>query len=968
MNTHPSMTCTSFRHIQSLADCTVGANYFKASPELPPSPAVPPPLTPAGISRVAANAIRVSLKNDGFSDAIHIHNSVRISKYARPQKDGTHLFNLPMFIEDLPSPSSFAPIAVEFPGPVNPRLPTASFIHGLIRLGEKERAARAALAFIREGHRLPKRTFDAVLRTHLPTNRVYFDRILPRWRHTLKDVPVNRDALDVFAQPSGNPSVQLAFALIQAARKTRTKRTTSTMNLLITLALINGEIGVAALIWGTLPEIMTSSSIAPPKKSPTFSLHGRKPSAYLEPEEDENWFEKVSSKAPEPDIPPNTDLEDDQVLRPPKDPTRAAFQALAHLANILHARLMPITSFAPLLRTMSRVPHSTIRVWIEDPWTHSPRRVNAFNYIHFVLSDLAWNLPNGSDFDNSLTPQMRSYLPALHVGAYNALLHYAAHSRRDPAMVDNILRHMVYIKKCPPTISTYNTLLRCCTLMGSDEDVLLLMDLILQHSSPSTEEGHHQVNDTLRAVIVARQRARASTADSTQLHLIETLRHLPPNLSKPFEPDMYTITSILHHFLEVGHPQIVVLILDILLPGLGLVEHIDEDQSSLAEDRFSPEELEVIRANLRSGKAYTLLPRVPAQMDEARRRGALLGPRFFVTCLHVLRRAGMLGSAERLFLLSKHAQSTSWDPKSGARGGWCLPIEAYTIMLEAYGMRVDSHSGWNGKAMTGKSKEILKSRGLSFLPYTSEPIKMGRTVQLKLSNALYQKMFKTATELYTLIVDRVGSTLEPDGVMDLRTFPFNSPMHKEAQLPQPDAHFFNVALSTFLSFESGSSWRRIPDPEARRLMSIRNLKQAQQAWLRYGVTPDAWSPQLHRVKEDMERAGFSVPVGLRWLFAGRDAKFVEESLVDPRTRRLVLGRVERLETASEYLVPSRPRRFHRRNGGGVTRRNNKAQSERTALCGDVKKPVPEVAAPFPESVEVRKPSRLPWAKRGQVVL
>ncbi|KAG8218272.1 hypothetical protein J3R82DRAFT_3883 [Butyriboletus roseoflavus] len=242
--------------------------------------------------------------------------------------------------------------------------------------------------------------------------------------------------------------------------------------------------------------------------------------------------------------------------------------------------------------------------------------------------------------------------------------------------------------------------------------------------------------------------------------------------------DMYTLTSYITHLTSTGNPHVVASILFRVLPELAIVDH-----PAWGDNPPSAHERAMMARRARQERLY---------------RAVSLGPHFFTSVLNALCKAGKTGLAERVWLLAKQAEKISWL-KVGNEGleiieGWCLPIHAYTIMLQVYaaearkGFRVrtrlpvaspeagehkwqprtdskDKVKGWAGYVL---AKDKIASRHRS-----------RRTLGLRIGAVLYRSMFRAARDIYDTLT-RILPNAQPR-VYNLR----------------PDARFFNAALEMF---------------------------------------------------------------------------------------------------------------------------------------------------------------------------
>lgn len=241
-------------------------------------------------------------------------------------------------------------------------------------------------------------------------------------------------------------------------------------------------------------------------------------------------------------------------------------------------------------------------------------------------------------------------------------------------------------------------------------------------------------------------------------------------------------------------------------------------------------------------------------------RAVSLGPWFFIAVLNALTKAGKTGLAERVWLLAKQAERASLTGAIGIDGNpmkpWCLPIHAYTIMLQCYGaearrgfeLRCTSRPRTNdwapkigGNTVRGWASYVL-AQNVAARKHRSR-----RTLALLMGVTLYRIMCHAGMAVWNCLselqnVDK--ATLNP---------------------PRPDARFFNAALEMFgrqpRTFQRSS---RTNPAHWRRKVTLGNVQ-----FSRLGVRPRNWNPFLGRIVKEMHALGFKVPPGFRRFFVGQ---------------------------------------------------------------------------------------------------
>ncbi|KAG5221492.1 proteophosphoglycan [Salix suchowensis] len=410
----------------------------------------------------------------------------------------------------------------------------------------------------------------------------------------------------------------------------------------------------------------------------------------------------------------------------------------------------------------------------------------------------------------------------------------------NPAMAGRVLRHMTEQRHKPLSL-TYRH-----TMSSSDPELSCGIIRWLNVSwrcfdtrkETQTMASWSYSIPTYVAKKVASRRPVLKTLCSSQREL--KLPSMPPPTS--LLADERTLCAYILHLVATGRPGSVTQILFHVLPGLAAVDHL----------AGAPSEANTTRAVL-----------------QKLRDGAALGPYIFTSILHALRKDGRTGLAERVWLYAKKAERTSWDTAKP----WCLPTAAYTIMIQCYGdeakrrrklipKRTDKVLGWARFARRAR------------VHYEGDRAAMG----LHMGLFLFRSMKDAAADVYK----------------QLMKLP-NSPDVSQTQMehPQPDARFFNAALRLCTIRRSGRMRARSPTHYRRR-------HRFATYWLaRLGHRHPQWTPALQEVCEAMVSAGYSVPIGLRYILIGR---WPEEN-GSVNSRRQTVDR-------QPYACPRQCRRWH----------------------------------------------------------
>jgi len=186
---------------------------------------------------------------------------------------------------------------------------------------------------------------------------------------------------------------------------------------------------------------------------------------------------------------------------------------------------------------------------------------------------------------------------------------------------------------------------------------------------------------------------------------------------------------------------------------------------------------------------------------------------------------------------------------------WCLPIQAYTIMLQCYAAEArrglelrrtakPEANDWTPRMgrnqVQGWAKFVLAQSA------AARKHRSRRTLALLMGVTLYRIMHRAGATVCRALYELqdCSLTLKP---------------------PRPDARFFNAALEMFgrqpRAFQRSS--RNTP-AHWRHKATLANVQ-----FSRLGVRPRNWNPFLGKVVKEMHALGFKVPPGLQRFFAGR---------------------------------------------------------------------------------------------------
>jgi hypothetical protein len=803
----------------------------------PPAPPVQSPLSSARLAITAANAVRQLCNSGAFRDAHYIINSLRLSKHPNaPRPEPLKLPFLPNF--------EFVPIT--FDKPISPRLAAHALLHHMIRKESPLKAYETAHILMRNGIQLREATFLKVTEALLQAPPTVFTALkeksvsMFRPAYRLVDhVPINPEAVK-------DDGLRFALTLLLRARGNNQRCSDRAFETLVSFCLMQGEIIMGSLLFVLLVK--------------DFEIRGQKAQEIKAkiteqevcqgtacPKLLDRWQDLLRSR-----IPPNRllkaivrrceeELSYDSGSEEGEARRAEALQALANLAGLIHNRSLPFTDISCLLRALYSCPKVPDKVTViedgRERWT------NAHRYFHHVIFRLTNRLPwkKGKDPPDNHTGKQVSVshaMPTLSRETYNTLVHYALRHRLSVSLAQNIMHHMEHVRRpgLKPDITTYNIFVRSGTLLRRND----MVTFALEELRKLKENKRHGI------MVQSDPPAHLSNRGSVTPKLSNILSVSPR--SSCIAADVFTLTSYVTHLTSTGNPHVVASILFHVLPELSIVDH-----PAWGDNPPSAHERAVMAHRARQERLH---------------RSISLGPWFFTSVLNALCKAGKTGLAERVWLLAKQAEKASWV-KRGEQGpeivqGWCLPVHAYTIMMQLYamearkGLRVraglqdapnprNSGSGkWQPKTPHGKERV----KGWAYYVLAKDAIarrhRSRRTLGLRMGTVLYRSMFRAAKDVYDSLT---------------RLIPSSQPQVYQLQ---PDARFFNAALAMF-GRQPGMVRRAAKTGRAH----WRHKEgKAMVRYSRRGTVPRKWNPFLKRVVQEMLGAGYELPEAFRRLFVG----------------------------------------------------------------------------------------------------
>ncbi|EPQ59904.1 hypothetical protein GLOTRDRAFT_103658 [Gloeophyllum trabeum ATCC 11539] len=866
-----------------------GPTIPEKTPEPLPEPR-PAQLTDAQISRAASQAVRLCFKEGQIRDAFFILNSMALAQYKNASPG-----QVPPKLRQLPDP-------IDFSRPVSQRLTAHCVLHGLIRAGLSKKAVKEAHSMMEGGIKLRAATMKAII-----------DALtMPGKAFPMHGAKVRRLILDLARTPEGpevlklrssmvtDQTTRMAVRFFLEARKYGHQRTNGMYESLINACLLQGEILVACLLFVLLVKdwqirkaiteqvikSMSEANDAADEKAATRVHIPKTGRMQLSPFPSQGILRSIlnSISACWDDIPSNDN---------PTHQIRSALQALANLATLLNDKLLPFSDISRLVKTMYSVPrYRDIDVWVDGP--NGPRRVEAYSYIHSALRRLFDNLPHSYNHGDSRAR------PPLNMNTYNSLLYYALRHRQSFGLANKVLDHMQRRRSPPlqPNRDTLNILIRAGTVLrvnglteqaleelrrwgeGAEHRILTLdfpdMTIIGQ---TRRQDSSQNATDPASSVQVPIDEAEGRSAehitvtmDDSQLNsetdhsLALTAEIIPAH--KPQEgvapasqggalhslphADSYTVIAYISHLVATGRPHVVADILFQLLPELLIVNH----------------------------PARASMPYQDPETSQRQRlqRAVSYGPHFFAVVINALRLTGRTGLCERVWLLARQAERASWEPDANVQP-WCLPIHAYTAMMQCYAQE-------SKKGLRMKGVESCTEGQAGWTPYSSDHVIGWASFILHRDRLRPHQLSRhdAAEEMGMLLLRSMnsGALAVVDAMHEIKMKTGNSVALQNVSVFQPDARFFNAALDVFSRHPrmcarrprtSPSHWRRL-------------LRRSIAAYMDSGRVSPGWSPGLQEIAEDLVAAGFAVPVGFQHMLVGKwlptPSEQTQRSVVDVR--------------------------------------------------------------------------------------
>jgi hypothetical protein len=409
-------------------------------------------------------------------------------------------------------------------------------------------------------------------------------------------------------------------------------------------------------------------------------------------------------------------------------------------------------------------------------------------------------------------------------------------------MATHILDHMVTKRSKPlhPDTTTYNILIRSGSLLRHNSIVEAALQKLRRKASTKGQVLSSTWLDASDEVTNSKITDPKSSQCLPQIHSEEQT-----------VPDHFTLTSYIVYLTSIGRPHAVANLLFHLIPELSIIPHP-------SWGNLTSEEKKRLRI---------------ASRAESLRQAVLRGPYFFAAVLNALTKAGKTGLAERVWFLAKEAERASWIPgfiPDGELRQWCLPIQAYTTMMQCYANEVQK--GLQIKR-SGHSTALAVELATSSDCMEPQSPRFVRGWARFITDAKEQGLFdrwlprnEAAQQMGSMLMMsmRTGARDVYNALQQLQhTVP--SDQRAQLQIPIPDARFFNAALDVYTRQDG----MRVRGCHSRPAHWRRQRKLSERWYAKFGITSKHWSPAIQEISEEMERLGYQVPDGLRHWLVGR---------------------------------------------------------------------------------------------------
>ena len=840
----------------------------------------------AQLSRAAGKCARMACKDSSLDEVFVIIRSLKLSQRRHRKSDIGRDYQR---FEG----------AIDFKLPVSPRFALHCLLHGLLRRGYTKKAGKLASQMTLEMQmKVNEKTMVAVTNALCLTdiNAIQQDEgfrdFLRSAREKLRSH--NSRPPDPTGSMMQSSCTRIAYRLFCVAKLYRKQRTEQMFQQIIDACLLQGEIIVVSfLIALLLKQWQLRYALADEETQGHLIQTGKIPEIDLFPIPNltnMRWKRELSNLAKLPCLDSSlifkaleyikatmldTPLPDPHALRPTLE---EAGQALAIIAETMEGGSLPSHSFPKVIRMLATFPsHPDVVIFVRRNmlWT----QMHARKYFDEVLGNLSSKLlesPSEAGKDRRLKPPWAQ----LDSRAYNALLYYALRTQMSPALGESIYTHMLESGGAiSPTIHTYNIILRAGTLMRRHD--IASKSFHLLHEIPKDPMefvsclGGDMRNST--QLPDSTQECYSFVDDEHQFDRDTAIQYLPGvairNFVNKLSNEPFNIRSEESLLPEHLHASIVTIInYTLYLIAQGKPEQAVRFVYSIFPFlSFSYDQRNVPIAD----RAHIKRERV--------KQAIKLGPHFFTVLLTALRKAHMTSLAERIWFLAKKAEEQSWDPDfANGTNPWCLPIAAYTIMLQCYTAEARkcfhrlrwSASGRNERNTVDLHKD-WSPRELG--PYGGWGYLAERAAQ---SQGLGKPDRYNAARWMAIFI--LHSTFQNSQDVPLRLIAASestpSSKLKRVQPPIPDERFYNAALDLF---------GRLPNTYVRRTRSQRSYhrrmnRRAETQFINNGQIPLDTDPILSEIVVAMHKAGYHVPEAYRSILIGRRTLPMQEKKLHPR--------------------------------------------------------------------------------------
>ncbi|KAG6919499.1 hypothetical protein DXG01_005088 [Tephrocybe rancida] len=764
---------------------------------------------------------------------------------------------------------------------VNPRLASHALVHGLIRRNQLKDAAHLAVSMMQYGMRVHTRTLDAVMNTLEPN---YFSKKSSVKSTMPPNFIPNPKSLGDLAPMAQHATSRLALEIFTVARKTGQGDTRGLFATLLAICLLNAEIVLACLVFGTTikefyhpppcPEGDTASTTWNADKYGPRSLLFLPTWGHL------NYI-----------LAPMTDYFRYVVTLRTTSPEfeqsalDANLQALAILANLLDFRQLHLSTISSLLALMYSTPRVDAEVWVMDKGGNN-RQVVAFAYFHDVLVRLIESPPGSRTSSNKKST--RAFTPPLGLKSSNTLLHYALRHCQSPDLGNKVIVHLTEARKLALDQTTYNILLRSGTLMRDNDLASLAVTAVASKSPPSKSLSKHSSKDPprnhrpskrpdlhentpLRALALSEHEAVRSIASTIETLQSVELWMMSRNRQARIDTAVYNLTTHLMHLTSTGQPHVAITVIFALFPALQVCTSLKEQVRIRRK--------EVVRASR-------------------------YGPITFTVLLHALVKAKAFLEARLFYTFACKAERRSWFTPAP----WAFGPEFYTVMLELCTAECVEASRLESRASSAVEKAAVKTMRLRTL-------RMALRQYLRINKVPFEAHYTMensghSEHIHKLVFPKRDERLSTALIEVLvQHFKYADP----ASLPVPDIATGSNHPPHALTGTSAESVARTFDDTER-------------DFIERGVLPRGWSPALQFIARGIIQAGMEIPPALRHLFLGR-----YDAAARPRGRGVSLRVVpwaystEGTEAQNPWRVPS----LRTRGLARPTRRRNRTSRSRT---------------------------------------